>query len=153
MTGRGGYSFGKSETSPMYIYGPNRLLEWPISRHRLYGDPHCPPAVESMSERERFRVRNFQIFDFIGISTWRISALVDTLASRRKDIDGARLLILWEMAPESTFPPTDIIIFICIPLIIYGAIMIIIIFYIKLLTYYIESQHKGRRLTWVRKRM
>ena len=57
--------FDYAETSPMYIYGSNRLLKWPISGPELSGGRHFAAAIESMSQRVRFGARNSQISNFL----------------------------------------------------------------------------------------
>ena len=59
--------------------------------------PTVPPAIEYMSKRVRLGARTSQLPDyptFGEISTWRAPKLVDTLVSRRIDIEWGRLLLV-----------------------------------------------------------
>lgn len=68
--GSGFYSFAVAATSPLFIYGPNRLLEWSISGAALSGSPHCATAIESLAKGARYGARTSQISSFREISMW-----------------------------------------------------------------------------------
>ena len=55
-----------SVTSPMYIYGPNRLLGGVDFGHRTFWRPPLCPALESMAKRLRFGIRTSQIPNMLG---------------------------------------------------------------------------------------
>ena len=57
-------SIGESETPPVYIYGPYRLLKRSISGTELSGDSYCAPALASISKMVRFGARNSRIPNF-----------------------------------------------------------------------------------------
>ena len=63
---------------------PSKFLATPV-----------PPAIESISKRIEFRAWGFQIARFIGDIYVEASMSAATSASRRKDVDRDRMLLIW----------------------------------------------------------
>ena len=55
-----------SATSPLYIYGSNRLLGWSILAPELSGDSLCNSHQKSVSKRVLFGAGRAGIHNFLG---------------------------------------------------------------------------------------